>query len=507
MNDNKKIAVNSAVIFIRLCVSTLIGIFASRIILDALGASNYGLYNVVGGIVSLLNVLNSAMLSTTYRYIAFEIGKGEEGNPNKMFNISFMIHACFALLILVLGFTVGLWYINNYLNLSGGSIEDARFVFFISLSTTAFSTLLVPYQGLLVAYEKFATTAIVDIVTGIIRFGALCLILYNVSNSLRTYSVIQLCYTLVSGLAYAAICYKQFLKIVVFKIYREIAIIKDMLSFAVWTLFGAVAAMARTQGCVILINFFFGTLVNAAYAVGNQIESYVLMFARSLNSAAVPQITKNFSGGNQGRSIQLTSYISKYTFLLMMLVAFPVLLECDFVLGLWLKEVPEGASLFCKLIVLNGIIGCLGEGIPAFVNATGNIKVYQIIFHTFNLIGLPIAYVFFKLGFNQYSVLYIYIGINILAAILRLILLKRLYHFNIKMIIDVSYTKMAIVSIPLIIFYYFYNPADFTFWEHILGLIVAEVFLLGVICIFGLDKKERNMAKSFVKNKIVNRNR
>lgn len=254
MNENKKIAVNSIVIFSRLCITSIIGIFASRLVLDALGASDYGLYNVVGGIVTLLNVMNTAMLSTTYRYIAFETGKGDNGRPNAVFNTSLLIHLVFAGVILILGLTVGLWYINNYLNVPDGSMGDARFVFFISLFTTSFSTLFVPYQGLLVAYERFAATALIDIITGIIRFVAIAVLLYKVDNSLRVYSVIQVSYTVIAGLSYAFLCYKRYFSVVKFKLYREKALIKEMMSFALWTLFGAVASIGKTQGCVILIN-------------------------------------------------------------------------------------------------------------------------------------------------------------------------------------------------------------------------------------------------------------
>lgn len=501
MNDNKRIAVNSFVIFARLCITSIIGIFASRLVLDALGASNYGLYDVVGGIVTLLNVMNTAMLSTTYRYIAYEIGKGESGRPNAVFNTSLLIHFGFAVFILLIGLTVGLWYINNYLNIPDDSMADARFVFLVSLLTTSFSTLLVPYQGLLVAYERFASTAIIDIVTNLIRFGALVLLLYSVDNSLRVYSIIQVGYTVVAGVSYTVLCYNNYYSTVKLKLYKEKSLIKEMMSFALWTLFGAVASIGKTQGCVILINYFFGTLVNAAYAIGHQIESYVLMFARSLNSAAVPQITKSFSGGNDGRSLLLTSYISKYTFIMMMMVAFPVLLEIDFILGIWLKEVPEGAGVFCRLIILNAVIGCLGEGIPALINATGRIKTYQIIFHTFNLLGLPIAFFVFKLGYDQYSIMYVYIGINIAAALLRLYLLKKLYDFDISMIVKVSYVKIAIISVPLLIGYFIYNPVDFSLVGHLVGLVMAELYLILVVFLLGIDKHEKELLLSFVRNR------
>jgi O-antigen/teichoic acid export membrane protein len=273
-----------------------------------------------------------------------------------------------------------------------------------------------------------------------------------------------------------------------------------MLNYALWTLFGAVAQIGKSQGTTIIINFFFGTIVNAAYAVAVQVEGFIVQFARSLNSAAIPQITKNYSVGNRDRSINLTSYISKYTYLLMAVVAFPVLLETDFLLGLWLKEVPVGASLFCKLIILNGLISCLGEGIPALVNATGNIKTYQLVFHTFNLLGLPIAFVVYKIGAEPSAILWVYCIINLAAAVLRIWLLKRIFNFDVSLFVKRSYIKILIVSIPLAVFYYFYNPTSFSIWGHLLGMAGSVLFLFVVIAIFGLDIKERDLVKQYIAN-------
>lgn len=501
MNGNKKIAVNSVVIFARLCITSVIGIFTSRIVLDALGASDYGLYNVVGGIVTLLNVVNTAMLSTTYRYIAFEVGKKNKGNTNKIFNVSLLIHALFSIFILVVGLIVGTWYVNNYLNIPIGKISDAHFVLRISLITSAVSTLLVPYQGLLVAYEKFMVNAVIDVVSCVLRLVVLLLFIYSPDNRLRLYSLIMMGYTTLVATMYVCYSVRKFYDTIKLRLYKDIALVKDMMSFALWTLFGAVASIGKTQGSALLINFFYGTLVNAAYAVANQIESFILMFARSLNNAAIPQITKNFSGGNRDRSVLLTSYISKYTFLLMCFAAFPVLMEMDFLLNLWLKDVPEGAVVFCNLMVLGGLIGCLGEGIPALINATGNIRTYQIIFHTFNLLGLPIAYLFFKKGYDAYMILVVYCVVYLLSAILRLFLLKYLYKFDIRMLINKSYVRILLVSIPLIAYYILLNNLSTSVFGHLSNMFFAEVYLGVVILLLGLDKVEKQKLKVFILSK------
>lgn len=502
MNDNKKIAFNSVIIFTRLIVTSLVGILMSRLVLDALGVSDYGLYNVVGGIVIILNIFNSAMLSTTYRFIATEMGKGLEGNLNKIFNTSFLIHVSFAIMILLVGGIVGDWYINNYLNIAEGNLTDARFVFYLSLLTTALSTLLVPYQGLITAYEKFNVLAIRDIVTKVLLFFVVYFFIYSDCNRIRLYAIVQLGYNIIYNGSFYIYCKHEYKEDSRFKIYKEWSLIKKMFSFALWTLFGAAASIGRAQGCVLLINFFFGSIVNAAYAIATQVSHFIETFARSLNSAAVPQITKSFSGGNMGRSMVLTSYISKYTFILMAFVAYPVLLEMDYLLDIWLKDVPEGTSSFCRLMVLGGLLGTLGEGIPALVNATGNIKIYQIVYHTFNLLGLPIAWVLFLMGYNQFSILIVYCIIYFLSTFVRLFLLKKLFHFDIDSIIRISYERILYISIPLIIVYYIYDSTDFSTIGHFMGILCSILYLLIVVVLFGINRKERKMILGFMSSMI-----
>lgn len=498
MNDNKKIAVNSIVIFVRLCIVSLVSIIASRIVLDALGASDFGLYNVVGGIVTLLNVINTAMLATTYRYLAFEIGKKDAGNPNKIFNTSLLIHFSFAIALMVIGVLVGDWYINNYLNVAEGKLDDALFVFHVSIATAAFSTLFVPFQGLQVAYEKFAINALIDIVSQSAKLGAILVLIYSDCNRLRLYSIIMLSYMILSCILYFGYCWKNYYQVVKLKFYKDAKLIKEMLSFALWTLFGALASVGKSQGSAVVINFFFGTVVNAAFAVAAQVESFILVFARSLSSAAVPQITKNFSGGNSERSIKLTSYISKYTFILMAMVAFPVILEMDFLLELWLKEIPAGSVTFCRLIILGCLLSSLGEGIPALVNAIGKIKLYQVVTHTFTLLGLPISFVFYKFGADASSILTIYCVISFLLAFIRLYLLKRIFKFDVSEFIRISYLRIVLIAIPLLGLYFLYDSSSFNALGHLFGMITAEIYLLLVVIVLGLNKTERNLIKSFL---------
>lgn len=501
MNENKKIAFNSVILFVRLCIVSVISLISARLVLQTLGASDYGLYNVVGGIVSLLNVVNTAMVTTSYRYIAFELGKGEKGNPNKVFNSSLAIHVVFGLLILLVGLPVGEWYVSNYLNVPAESISDAHFVLRVSVFTTMVSTMLVPYQGLLVAFEKFYVSAVIDILTQSLKLAAIFVLVYYVGNRLRMYSLIMMGYVLVSSALFLIYSYRHHRATCRLRVNTDIKLYKEMFSFTGWILFGACSSIGKTQGSAMIINFFFGTVVNAAFAVANQVENFILMFSRMLNQSAVPQITKNFSGGNKDRSVKLASYISKYTYILMTLVAFPVIMEMDYILTIWLKEVPQGSTEFCQLMIFGGLIGCMGEGIPALTQASGKIKYFQLIMSSISLMGLPIAFVLYKYTtVPPYTILVVYLGISLLCAGIRLILLKRILNINIRYFITTSYSRMLYISIPLVITYLLYDSSSFTTGQHLLALVCLEVFLVLDIVILGIDKNEWKIINNEINN-------
>lgn len=499
MNENKKIALNSVILFVRLCVVSVIGLLSARYVLQALGAADYGLYNVVGGVVALLNVVNTAMLTTTYRYIAYELGKGDKGHCTMVFNASLAIHTLFGLMILIIGLPLGELYVSNYLNVCSESLENAHFVLRISILTTMISTILVPYQGLLIAFEKFNVSAVIDILTQILKLVAILFFLKAIGNGIKIYALIMLIYTILSSSMSLVYCYSHYPKICKLKFCKNFKLYKEMFSFTVWILFGACSSVGKTQGSAMIINYFFGTVINAAFAIANQIEAFVLMFARMLNQAAVPQITKSFSSGDEARSVKLASYISKYTFILMSLVAFPIIMEMDFILRLWLKEFPEGTVPFCQLMILGCLIGCMGEGIPALTQASGKIKYFQLILSSIALLGLPISYVCYSQNAVSYSILIVYCVISFIVAFIRLVLLKYILNISVRVFFMTSYFRIILISIPLIVLFQFYDSTKFSTIEHIVALFYLEIYLLIDIFVLGIDNSEKKIIRKLLK--------
>lgn len=489
ISNNRKIAKNSLLLYIDLIVSALLWFVASRFLLEALGVKDYGLYNVVGGIVVLLNVVNTAMISTSYRYIATELGKFD-GNPNRIFNTCLVIHIIIAAAIIVLGLPVGIYYINHYLNVEGSNVADAIFVYHISIITCAISTFLVPYLGLVTASENFSFKVIVNISRGLIRFVLIFILLYTIGNRIRIYSIFALIPEIIVAIAYITYSYKRYYSIVKFKFYKDTHLYKEISGFAWWVLVGTSARICKAQGASLLINFFFGTVLNAALAISNTVNSFVNTATSSLTQAAGPQITKSISSGESKRSLDLAIYISKYSFILMLLVCMPFIWQTDFILSLWLTTVPENTPIFIKLILIETLIGCLGAGVSTLYEAYGKIRLFQISTSIIFISSILFGYLGYRFGLPPYSLLVIYCLMTLLDRIISCILLKYILKIDVKRLINFSYLnsmKLVLLSLPLIIINNWFSQGFHAFAI----MVFSELILIGIIGKFGLNSLER----------------
>lgn len=504
-NANIVILKNSGILFFRLIVTAGIGLFTTRLILQGLGASDFGLYNVVGGLVVMMAFLSPVMTTTTYRYIAFEMGRGDSEGVNKVFNISLIIHICLALSILALTETAGVYYVKNYLKVDAGKINDAVFVLRFSSYATVFSILSIPYQGLVTAQEKFAIQASIEIIRSLLAFFVALTIVLYVGNRLKLYVLLIAMVNVVPALLFFSYCKKKYKEIVKWKFQRCKHKYKEMIGFSGWIMIGAAASVGQTSGAALIINIFFGTVLNAAFGIANQVNSLVLMFARNLGQAAIPQITKSYSSGNTDRSINLAAYISKYTCFLMLLPALPILLEIEFLLTLWLEKVPPFTVIFCQLIIVNALIGSLGGGLPALINATGKIKYFQLILSTTSLLSLPIAYVLFQAGCKPPAIIVAFISTAIINVVLWQILLKKIIDFNVGFFLKTSYLRILYVVIlisPLFLIRELFSPGLVRF---LLLSLFATILLLTAIYFAGTQKKEKKLLTNLVKNFIATR--
>ncbi len=501
MSENKIIVKNSLILYIRLIITSAIGFISARYVLVALGASDYGLYAVVGGIVSMMAFLNNIMVSTTYRFVAFELGRGRDGNVNKVFNISITLHLLLAFITLVLAETVGVFYIKHYLNVAGGKIPDALFVFRFSVLATFTSIISIPYQGLITAKEKFIVPASIAIGMSALTLIVVLLLQNYTGNRLRVYAFLIALISLLPALAYFLYSKRHYAELIKWNFQRDRKKYKEMLGFGGWILLGASASASESYISAIIINVFFGTFVNAAFGIANQVNNIIKMFAQSLNSSAVPQITKSFGSGNITRTMDLVILSSKYSFFLMMIPAFPILLETKYIMNLWLKEVPDYTVIFVQIMIVNALISIMNAGIPAAVQATGTIKFFQIILSLITLLALPVSYYLFKTGAEPYMMPMVFTGAAIVNFVVMQFLLKRLIKFDVKEFFLKAYLKMFMITIPMLTLFVIKSLFDESFLRLFILSASSTLLLLVLVYTIGMSQIERNSIHNYIRFK------
>ena len=499
-NSNKRIAINTIIIYIRLAVVTIVSLLTTRYVLEILGQADYGLFSVVGSIITMLNCISTAMYTTTRRFINIEMGKSE-GNLNKIFNISLILHLGFALFILLICESIGVWYINNYLNVAPDKMADAHFIFQITTIVSCIGIINVPYQGLIEAFEKFWQTALVDIVNTLLKLLIVfILIIYTGNNVLRFYAVMLSSLTLLSFFIYQIICYKQWQNIVRFKFYADKNIYKEILVFNNYTALGAFSFLGRTQGSTILVNYFFGTIVNASFAIAYQIQNFVQMFTGNLGTASAPQITQNYSRGNIAEATNLCSRMNRYTILLMCATVFSILVELEFLLSIWLGKIPDGCLILCQWILICALIGSFSTAIPTYIHATGKIKWFQIVNFINEVSLLPIGFWLFYLGFPPVSIIILLSILSVIGQCICFILMKYILNFNSLLFIKKTYLRPF--AIILLMTFVVIAIKTYSQIHPFINILFTGIICLLFILSIGMTSNERQVILSKLNKRI-----
>lgn len=489
---------NSVILYIKLIITSLFGIISSRILLNSLGVDDFGLYAVVGGIVLMMNFLNTVLITTSFRFIAFELGKGELGDANKIFNISFLLHCVLAVLLLILAETAGIFYIKNYLKVGSGRIDDAIFVFRLSVMAVLFAVVSIPFQGLMTAKENFFGRSLIEILTAIAKFVAALLLLSYGGDRLIFYAKLMLIASSIGPIVfilYSKISYKS---ITIFKISKDWKIYKEFFKFSSWIMFGAGASIGKVQGTALIINSFFGTALNATFGLANQLNTFILMFAQNIGQAGIPQITKSYSAGDIERTKSLTAVISKFSFFLMLIPSIPILFNTELLLTLWLKHLPTYMSIFCQLMIINALIESCSAGLPAAIQATGKIKYFQIILSSNMLLALPISYVFYKYNCPAQTIIIIFIVVSVLNTIIAQFFLKFIIDFNLIDYFKRVYLGIFSVIILICPLYFLSDLLGAKISSFIIFSIISTVWIISSVFLVGLTKEEQGFVKEII---------
>lgn len=503
-SNNRRIAKNTLLLYVRMLFTMAISLYTSRVVLNTLGVTDYGIYNVVGGVIALLGFLTNSMGAASSRYITYDLGKGNMEMMKQTFGNILSIHFILAGIILFVGETIGLWFVLNKLQIPDDRYVAALWVYQFSVFTAVLSVISVPYNASIIAHERMKAFAYIGIVDAVLKLAIVYLLLVIPYDKLIVYAILFFCIQVFDRVVYGVYCTRHFEETRAKCTFNK-SLFKEIFSFAVWTMNGNLAVIGYTQGINILLNLFFGPVVNAARGIAVQVQGVVQSFCNNFQMALNPQLTKSYAQGDLLHMQKLLTASSKFSFFMLILILLPLMLEAPLVLKLWLGVVPEHTVNFLRLILCSSMLLTLSNPVIVSVHATGRIKRFQVIEGTLLLSIVPIAYFLLKFfGIEPEYVFCVHIIIEILTQyariniVLPMIRMKVSDYFR-EVILPIL--KVVILSpiIPLIV-YFSINQSIVTFF------VVCVVSVLSVLCVIyfvGCTKVERNFVLTKVSGVIL----
>lgn len=501
-SNTKRIAKNTLMLYFRQILIMLVSLYTVRVVLNTLGATDYGIYNVVAGVVTMFSFLSGAMATASQRYFSFDLGKKNYENLKTTFSVTFEIYLLLAFVVILFAETLGLWFVNNKLVIPADRLFAANCIYQSSIVSFLFTLITTPYMASIIAHENMNVYAYFSIIETFLRLGIVFLLKLVLMDKLVLYGVLLCCVTLINTSLYRFYCHKNYEECKVKFVWNK-ALFKELVSYSGWNMFGASIGVVKNQIMNIVLNLFFGPIVNAARGISAQVNSAVVSFGQNFSTAMRPQVIKSYAAGKIDDCMNLVYRGCKFTFFLMYIFILPLSLEMDFVLQIWLKNPPENAALFTKLALIDALIDCISYQIMTLAQATGKIKLYQSVVGGILLLNLPISYIFLKNGFPAYIVFVISICITLLAAIVRLFIIKRLTNFSISRFLLKAVLPCLLVSLLSAVVPYFVNISIKNIVVDFFVTVLVSVFMT-ILCILfiGLTKQERSNLKMQIKNKL-----
>ena len=492
-DNNKRIAKNTLLLYFRMLFMMAVSLFTSRVVLNTLGVEDYGIYNVVGGIVAMFGFINGSMSSATQRYITFALGKGDKNRLQTVFSTTLQIHTLIAGVIVLLGETIGLWFLYNKMQIPADRMDAAFWVLQCSIIAAVVMIISVPYNADIVAHEKMSAFAYISILEVVLKLAIVYMLLVFSFDKLVLYAFLLLAIQILIRFCYSYYCNKHFEE-TKYKHVWDKALFKEMTGFAGWSMFGNLAAVLFGQGLNMLLNVFFGPVVNAARGIAVQVQNAVQQFVLNFQMALNPQ---TYAQGEMQEMHKLMYRSARFSFFLLFFLSLPVLFETKFILTVWLKIVPDNTVVFLRIMLCTSLIYTLSNPLIIANQATGKVRKYQAICGTILLMILPISYISLRLGLPAYSVFIVHFLMESLTQVVRMFLLRPLIGIRIRDYLRYIYSPVLwviAVSVILPAFVYF-NMED----------TVIRFFIVGIVCVLsvsltaytlGLSSNERVFVKA-----------
>ena len=422
-SDNKRIAKNTLFLYFRMMFTMVVQLYTSRVVLNTLGVVDYGIYNVVGGIVTMFTFMNSAMVNSTQRYLTFELGRDDTSKLKTVFATSLIIHALISFIVVLFAETIGLWFFYHKMVIPFDRMSAAMWVFQLSILTMVVQVMSMPYNSIIIAYERMNIFAFFSILEVSLKLAIVFILLIGSTDKLILYAILVASVHIFIRFCYSVYCKRHF-EVVRNKGNLNWSLMKEMGSFAGWNLWGNLASTLMGTGLNLLLNIFFGPIVNAARAIAVQVESAITQFSSNFLMAVNPQITKFYAQKELSAMHTLIFRSSKLTFFLLLALSLPVMLETNAILELWLNTVPEYTVAFLRLLLFITLISATATPLMTAASATGNVKKYQSTIGGILLSIVPISYCSLKLGASPIAVYWVYLAVSIIAIIARLYIVR-----------------------------------------------------------------------------------
>lgn len=475
----------------RMLITMAIGLFTSRIVLRTLGIEDYGIYNIVGGVVVLFNFVNQSLLSGTQRFLSYELGK-EQPDVRIVFSACAKMHIGLSVIFFIVAETVGLWFVNTQLNIPETRMIAANLAYQFSVLGCVVQIIRCPYNAAIISYERMSIYAYISIVEAVLKLVTAYILLVIVLDKLILYSIVTFVVLTIVSLIYIIYCYKHLPDVRIIRV-RKNPYYKEIFNFSKWTIFGSLANMGKEQGLNLIINLFYGVTLNAAVGVANQVNTHISSFVHGFQQALNPQLTRSEAGHNRDRQADLIFKSSKFSFLIMLALAAPIMLNLDYLLYLWLGEYPAHTTSICYIIIIGVLIETLSGPLWVSIYATGRIRIYQIVIGTIALLNVPLSYVFCKIGMVPEMVYITRSCIAVACVLTQLAFLRKYIELDIlKFVRKVIVPLFSLISVLLPLFYiklaYF---SDTNLTSLLVETIVILLYEFIAIMFVGLSKGER----------------
>lgn len=501
-SDNKRLAKNTILLYIRTLLVMVISLFTSRIILASLGIDDYGTYNVIGGFVSMFSLVGGTLINATQRFINFELGRKDGGDVNKIFNTALGIHLVLVVILILLFETVGLWFLNSQMNIPTDSMVAANVVYQCSIAAFILNVLTMPYNAIIIAYERMKAFAYITLLDAVLKLGVCYLLFLSESNRLIIYSVMLMLISLMNNAIYIVYCKKRFKNDVAFHVITEKEAYIKQTSFAGYTFVASIASILSNQGVNVVLNIFCGVAVNAARGIAIQVQQAVLKFVNDFMTSLRPQITKTYASGEIDKSMDLVYRGAKLSYFLMLIFSLPIIFRTTEILTFWLKDFPVYSVIFVQLTLVYSLITVLSTPVITVILATGEIKSNAFIIGGLRLLILPLSYIVLKLGFAPYSIYFVMIVIDFLSIFIRLWILSNIS--GIKIVGFIREVLVYITEVTLlssIVCIGLDKIIGDGLWNLMVFSLASVLSSLLLIYCLGLTYSERIAITNFVKHK------